>query len=96
MSVVSWKRNESVTFLKKRTFIDERGKIVMRLTRKNVRLELSRIKYQAQKVKEGVMPIQSARDSFQAWYSYALPYQSFHARQRVLNKYKEYFKEVCV
>lgn len=89
-------KNESVTFLKKRTFIDERGKIVMRLTRKNVRLELSRLKYQAQKVKEGVMPIQSARDSFQAWYSYALPYQSFHARQRVLNKYKEYFKEVCV
>ena len=54
-------KNESVTFLKKRTFIDE-GKIVMRLTRKNVRLELSRLKYQAQKVKEGVMPIQSARE----------------------------------
>lgn len=85
---------DTVTFLKKRTFLDPKGKIVMRLTRKNVKLELARLKYQASKVAEGVMPMTSVRESFNAWYSYSIPYQSYHARKRVLNQYREYFKEV--
>jgi hypothetical protein len=88
---MSWMEKDSITFLKKRTFVSETGKIVMRLTRKNVTFELRRLKMQRKALDRGEMPMSSIRDSFQCWCSYARKYNSYHAMVTVTKRYCEYF-----
>lgn len=80
-----------VTFLKKRTSITESGKIVMRLTRENVRNEIRRIKYHKKEYDAGRMPMYAIEQSIQCWISYASKYNSYKARIRVLDFYAKIF-----
>lgn len=80
-----------ITFLKKRTSMTESGKIIMRLTRENIRDEIRRIKYQKKEYDAGRMPMESIEQSIECWSAYAVKYQSYKARVRVLDCYAKTF-----
>lgn len=78
---------QSVVFLKKRTSITETGRIVMKLSRTNVRDEIRRIKWQ----KAHDVPKETILDSFQCWCAYARKYQSDKQMLRVANFWSHEF-----
>ena len=80
-----------VTFLKKRTFLTATGKIVMRLTRKNITEEMKRLKYQQREYAAGRMPLSVIIQSHECWCSYARKYQAYHALVAVTDRYCKYF-----
>lgn len=81
-----------VTFLKKRTSMTESGKIIMRITRENVRNELRRIKFQKEQFDAGQMSMSAIKQSIECWSNYAAKYQSYKARVRVLDYYAKTFE----
>ena len=63
--------NDNFTFLKKRVRLTGTGKIVMRLTRKNLKAERRRIRDMREEYEKGRMSVESIRESYQSWRSYA-------------------------
>ena len=61
----------SFKYLKKRVFVSETGRVVMRLDRANVTRERRRIKDNARAVAEGRMSPESEEQSWQSWQAYA-------------------------
>ncbi len=61
----------SFRYLKKRVFVSETGRIVMRLDRSNVTRERRRLKKNAEMVADGRMTPESEFQSWQSWESYA-------------------------
>lgn len=61
----------SFKYLKKRVFVSETGKVVMRLDRSNITRERRRIKENARKLAAGEITPESERHSWQSWKSYA-------------------------
>jgi len=88
---ISWMKKDSIVWLKKRTFITNTGKIVMRLTRENIRDEIRRVRYQKDQVVSGRMPIWVADVSIECWCAYARDYNSRRAMKRVINVYMQEF-----
>lgn len=88
---ISYMARDTVVWLKKRTRIDENGKIVMQLTRKNVRDEIRNIKRQKELITKGEMPKETAFISIECWLSYANKYNSRQQVVRVLNVFMEEF-----
>ncbi len=77
------------TFLKKRVYLKDTGKIVLRLTYDNIRAERRRIahmrgEYDARRITDS-----SILQSYQAWRSYAGKYNSY----RVIGEMDRYFAE---
>lgn len=88
---ISYMKTDSVLWLKKRTFIDDNGKIIMQLSRKNVTDKIKQLYYQKEKVDAGEMPIRVAFDSMQCWCSYAVKYKSRKQMIRVVKVFMELF-----
>lgn len=88
---ISWMRKESVVWLKKRTTVTDTGKIIMELSRKNVRDELRRIDYQKKKIDRGEMPQIVAEISIECWFAYAIKFDSYKQMLRVANHYMDTF-----
>lgn len=83
---------DSVTWLKKRTHLDpDTGKIVMQLTRENVRDRKRAIKFQIEMVESGQCPRISAFQSIQCWCGYALKYNSYQQVKIVVREFSEAF-----
>ena len=61
----------SFKYLKKRIFVSDTGRIVMRLDRSNVTRERHRIKANAEMLASGKMTPESEQQSWQSWESYA-------------------------
>lgn len=96
--IVNWKRTQmhhmtkhSVIWLKKRTSLTETGKIVMKLTRKNVRLRFRTLKHYKELVDEKLMPRDAVFDSMQCWTRYALKYDGYKQVKRVVAYFSELF-----
>lgn len=85
---ISYMKEDSVIFLKKRTRITKSGKIIMHLTRKNVNSELRRIRYQANSENQ---PMESILQSFHSWCSYALKYGGYYQVIRVSHYFSNMF-----
>lgn len=89
---ISYMKKDTVVWLKKRTHIDkDTGKIVMQLSRKNVRDEIRNIKRQKKLITKGEMPKETAFISMECWMSYAGKYDSRKQAVRVLNIFMEEF-----
>lgn len=88
---IAWMKKDTVIWLKKRTFITDSGRIVMRLSRENVRDELRRIKYQKDKIEKGEMPHSVAHISIECWCAYANGYNSKRMMKRVVEFYMKTF-----
>lgn len=71
-------KTDDFVFLKKRIHITDTGKIVMRLTRENIRQERKRILALRAEYDAGRMPKESIKQSYQAWRGYAKKYDSYH------------------
>lgn len=81
-------KSENVTFLKKRVRITDTGKILMHLTKNNVRTELKRIKCQSDNSKQ---LINSVIQSFSSWSSYALKYGAYYQVIKATTKFSKTF-----
>lgn len=64
-------------YLKKRVQLTETGRVVMRLERGNIRRASHRIKKNAELVAAGLMPPESAEQSWQSWLAYAGRYDAY-------------------
>lgn len=84
---------DTVTWLKKRTYITDTGKIVMRLTRKNVRSAHKSIDFYKSKIDDGIIPRECADISIVCWSSYAKPYNSYNQMASVISHYSKAFNE---
>lgn len=85
---ISYMKTDSIIFLKKRTRITKTGKIIMRLTRENVKSELKRIDYQS---RSKIQPMESIIQSFKAWSSYALKYGAYYQVVKVSHYFSTIF-----
>lgn len=66
-------------YLKKRIHITETGKIIFRITRKNILREENRIRTQAEEYQAGRIPLRTVLQSYQCWRSYAQKCQCYDA-----------------
>lgn len=83
---------DTVVWLKKRTHLDKKtGKVIMQLTRKNVRECLRRIHFYYEQAEQGHMPKRTAFESIQCWADYAKGFDSYKQLVRVLNEFGETF-----
>ena len=73
----------SFKYLKKRVFVSETGKIVMRLDRSNITRERHRIKENARRLAEGSMTNESEYQSWQSWNAYASNVDAYNTAQRM-------------
>lgn len=89
---ISHMKTDTVIWLKKRTSVTGTGKIIMRLTRKNVRDELRRIRYHKDLIDSGRMPRYIADVSIECWCAYARTYNSKKQMKKVIKYYMETFK----
>ena len=80
-------QSDDFVFLKKRVRLTDSGKIVMRLTRENIREEEKRILFMITEYKAGRMPKESIKQSYRAWRGYAQKYNSYH----VVGKMDKFF-----
>lgn len=81
---IFWMEKDSVVWLKKRTFLTETGKIVMRLTRKNITDEIHRLNEYKFLYSQGAISLEPAAQSIMCWCTYAKPYKSNEAMIRVI------------
>ena len=88
---ISHMKKDTVIWLKKRTRITSSGKIVMQLTRKNIRDEIRRINYQNKLVDEDKLPRYVADISIECWCAYAKDYNSRRAMKKVIEHYANTF-----
>lgn len=85
-------KTDTVVFLKKRTrIIPETGKIIMKVTDKNISSEIRRIKYQKEKYEKGVMPWLPIQQSFFCYCDYIRKYNSNKQLIRIAKLFSEYF-----
>lgn len=83
---------DSVTWLKKRTHLDKNtGKIVMQLTRENIRDRKRVIRFQHEKMEQGVIPRYAIFQSIQCWTNYAMKYNSYEQTKLVVKLFSELF-----
>ena len=78
---------DDFVFLKKRVRLTDTGKVVMRLTRENIREEENRILMMRTEYLAGRMTKESLVQSYRAWRGYALKYSSYH----VVGKMDKFF-----
>lgn len=71
--------SDDFEFLKKRVHITESGKIILRLSRANIRREEARIQMQREEYDAGRMPFSAIQQSYQCWRSYAQSYNAYGA-----------------
>lgn len=69
--------HDDFVFLKKRVHITETGRIVLRITRANIRRERERIQQHRKEYDAGRMPFSAIRQSYQSWRSYAKKYNGY-------------------
>jgi hypothetical protein len=70
-------KSDDFVFLKKRVHITDTGKIILRLTRENVREERKKILYLRDEYDAGRMPVSSIKQSYQSWRGYAKKYNAY-------------------
>lgn len=86
---------ESFEFLKKRIFISGTGKIVMRLTRENIRKRRQKLKKHKKLLDAGKISFESIAQSYQSWRGYAQKYNTYNTIKNMDKLYKELFgKEI--
>ena len=88
---INWMMKDSVVWLKKRTRLTETGKIIMKLTHKNVTSEIKRINEYKYLIDQGKMPEEPIDISVSCWCSYAKPYNSNAQVMRVVKYYMKIF-----
>ena len=81
---------DDFTFLKKRVHITDTGRIILRLTRANIRREEARIRDHRAEYDAGRMQPAVILQSYQCWRSYAQKYNAYGAVGRM----DKYFVEV--
>ena len=79
----------SFKYLKKRVFVSETGKIVMRLDRPNITRERKRIKANANKLADGQIPPETELQSWQSWRAYASKIDAHNTIQRMASERDE-------
>lgn len=78
-------------YLKKRIHLTETGKVVMRLTRKNITKRRRLMRKQKQMLDEGRIDFQAIRQSYQSWRGYASQCDSFRTVQNMDRLFGELF-----
>ena len=78
-------------YLKKRIHLTETGKVVMRLTRKNITKRRRLMRKQKQMLDEGRIDFQAIRQSYQSWKGYASQCDSFRTVQNMDRLFGELF-----
>lgn len=86
-------KNGSFEYLKKRIMITKSGKVVMRLTRKNITKRRKRMQKQKALLDAGEISYHSIKQSYQAWRAYADRYNSHETIKGMDSIFKELFKE---
>lgn len=81
---------DDFVYLKKRVHIEDTGRIVLRLTRENIREEKKRIEYMREEFNAGRMPASSMWQSYQSWRGYAKKYNGY----KTVGAMDKYFAEI--
>jgi len=84
-------KSQSVTWLKQRTSLTDTGKIVMKLTRKNVNQRLKAIDHYGLLFACGQMPLECLYMAMQCWTRYALCYNGYTQAKRVVYYFSQEF-----
>lgn len=71
--------SDDFEYLKKRIHITDRGRIILRLSRKNIQREEARIRMQRREYDAGRMPFMAILQSYQCWRNYAQTYNAHGA-----------------
>ena len=83
---------DRVTFLKKRTFLTETGKIIMEISRKNVTSEMKRLKKYHKLYLEKRIDMKYIIDAYHCWFNYANLYNSYHALTYSIHGFEDIFE----
>lgn len=78
---------DTVVWLKKRSYLTQTGKIVMRLTRKNVKAIIKSLYFEKEQIENGTMPRIVADMSILCWCSYARRYNARQDMKKVVDIY---------
>lgn len=78
-------------YLKKRIHLTENGKVVMRLTRKNITKRRRLLRKQKQMLDEGRIDFQAIRQSYQSWRGYASQCDSYRTVRNMDRLFDELF-----
>lgn len=81
----------SFSYLKKRIRLQPNGKVVMRLSRKNIADRRRKLKKQKKMLDLGKIPMKSVEQSYQSWRGYAAKYDSYNTIKNMDNLFKELF-----
>lgn len=81
---------DDFVYLKKRVHIEDTGRIVLRLTRENIREERKRIEDMVKEYDAGRMPASSIYQSYQSWRGYAKKYNGYNT----VGAMDKYFAEI--
>ena len=87
------KLSRGFTFLKKRIFYGENGKVVMRPCRESITHERRKLKKQGALVAEGSMTLEDAVTSFQSWRGSILHLDAYRTRKDMDALFKKLFSE---
>ena len=83
--------DEHFEYLKKRIHMTETGKVIMRLTRKNITKRRQLLRKQKQMLDEGRIQFETIRQSYQSWRGYAIKYDSYQTVQSMDKLFNELF-----
>lgn len=70
--------NDNFVFLKKRVCLKQSGKVLVRLSRENLKAERKRIKHMREEYDAGRMPVESIVQSYKSWRGHAKKYNAYH------------------
>ena len=85
-------RSHSFTFLKLRFRMTETGRIITKISRKNITHQRKKLKKMRQKVIDGTMTYQQVSEAYQAWRAYARSFKCFDTVRRMDALFLELFK----
>lgn len=89
-TVIHNMKSDDFVFLKKRVHMTDNGKIILRLTRENVRQERERILAMKAEYEAGRMPKSSIQQSYNSWRGYARKYNAY----RTVENMDKFFNSV--
>lgn len=79
------------TFLKKRIYLEQGGRVSMRLSRKNITARRRKLKHQKESLANGKITMATIEQSYQSWRGYAAKYDSHDTIKNMDKLYHELF-----
>lgn len=82
---------KGVKFLQRKYIVSKKGKLIIKLTSKNIRRERKKLRKLFKLIKKGERTLDAAYDSMQAWLSLTKGINAYHARKNMIEFYDELF-----